>query len=182
LAAVDLASRILRRFSHRHFGAQQLFTENTLTVILPLLLETKLNTLVLVLRLWAVVIAANLAVTFLFALCIGHAAIFSDQIRQSLYQIGLEHLGSSFGIVLLRAIFAEWLIALMLWLLPGAEQSRVVIIIIITYLVGLAGFNHIVAGSTTMFFLVVTKRASWEEFGTHRGCMTVLLPSRDGSG
>ena len=60
----------------------------------------------------------------------------------------------------MRAIFAGWLIALMVWLLPGAESARVAIIIIVTYLVGISGFNHIVAGSTTMFVLMVTKSIS----------------------
>lgn len=44
----------------------------------------------------------------------------------------------------------------MVWLLPGAESARISITIIITYLVGLGGLNHIIAGSTTMLFLVVT--------------------------
>jgi formate-nitrite transporter family protein len=52
----------------------------------------------------------------------------------------------------------------MVWLLPGAESARVSIIIIVTYLVGISGFSHIVAGSTTMFFLLVTKAISWNVF------------------
>jgi formate/nitrite transporter FocA (FNT family) len=42
--------------------------------------------------------------------------------------------------------FAGWLIALMVWLLPGAEWARVSIVIILTYLIGISGFNHIIAG------------------------------------
>jgi formate/nitrite transporter FocA (FNT family) len=61
----------------------------------------------------------------------------------------------------MRAIFAGWLIALMVWLLPAAETARVSIIIIVTYLIGIGGFNHIIAGSTTMFYLVVTHSISW---------------------
>src|ERR1700688_489287 len=49
---------------------QQLFTENTLTVVLPLLLRKDLTTLLRMLRLWGVVIGGNLVRTFLFALCI----------------------------------------------------------------------------------------------------------------
>lgn len=64
----------------------------------------------------------------------------------------------------MRAIFAGWLIALMVWLLPGAESARVGIIIIITYLIGISGFNHVIAGSTTMFFLIVTKFISWKVY------------------
>jgi formate/nitrite transporter FocA (FNT family) len=44
---------------------------------------------------------------------------------------------------------------------------RVSIIIIITYLVGLGGFNHVVAGSTIMFFLIVTNATSWASYLVH---------------
>ena len=142
-------------------GRQQLFTENTLTVVLPLLLRKDLSTLLRVLRLWAVVLSANLVGTFLFALCVARIGIFDAHTRQCLTQIGFDHLGAGFGIVLIRAIFAGWLIALMVWVLPGAESARVSIIIIITYLVGISGFSHIIAGSTTMFFLLATKSISW---------------------
>jgi formate-nitrite transporter family protein len=142
-------------------GRQQLFTENTVTVVLPLLLRKDVSTLWRMLRLWGVVLTANLVGTFLFALCVGKVNLFDSQIQQCLTQIGASHLGASFGIVLVRAIFAGWLIALMVWLLPAAESARVSIIIIITYLIGIAGFNHIIAGSTTMFYLIVTGSISW---------------------
>jgi formate/nitrite transporter FocA (FNT family) len=135
-------------------GRQQLFTENTLTVVLPLLLRKNLSTLWRMLRLWAVVLTANLVGTFLFALCVARIDLFDIRTQQSLTEIGNAHLGAGFGITLMRSIFAGWLIALMVWLLPAADSARVSVIIIITYLVGIGGFNHIIAGSTTMFFLV----------------------------
>jgi formate/nitrite transporter FocA (FNT family) len=46
-------------------GRQQLFTENTLTVILPLLARKDAATLLRVLRLWGIVLSANLVGTFL---------------------------------------------------------------------------------------------------------------------
>jgi formate-nitrite transporter family protein len=142
-------------------GRQQLFTENTLTVVLPLLIRKDLATLLRMLRLWAVVLVANLVGTFLFALCVGKIHIFDAHTQQCLAEIGREHIGAGFGIVLVRAVFAGWLIALMVWLLPAAESARVSIVIIITYLIGIGGFNHVIAGSTTMFFLVVTGSISW---------------------
>lgn len=137
-------------------GRQQLFTENTLTVVLPLLLRKDLKTLWRMLRLWAVVLSGNLLGTSLFALCIAKIHVFDPATQASLAAIGAAHLGSTFGVVILRAVFAGWLIALMVWLLPAAESARVSIIIITTYLIGLGGFNHIIAGSTTMFYLVAT--------------------------
>jgi formate/nitrite transporter FocA (FNT family) len=157
-------------------GRQQLFTENTLTVVLPLLIRKDLATLLRMLRLWAVVLSANLVGTFLFALCIGKIEVFDAHTQQCLAEIGNGHLGASFWIVLVRAIFAGWLIALMVWLLPAAESARVSIIIIITYLIGIAGFNHVIAGSTTMFFLVVTHSISW---GTY--VLQFFLPTLAGN-
>ena len=145
-------------------GRQQLFTENTLTVVLPLLLSKDLSTLLRMLRLWVIVLAGNLVGTFLFTLCLGRISLFDAHTQQCLTGIGIEHIGASFGIVLVRAVFAGWLIALMVWLLPGAESARVSIIIIVTYLIGISGFNHIIAGSTTMIFLVVTKIISWQTY------------------
>jgi formate/nitrite transporter FocA (FNT family) len=148
-------------------GRQQLFTENTLTVVLPLLVKKNLSTLILMLRLWGTVLAANLLGTFLFALCLAKTRLFDAATQQALAAIGAGHVGAGFGTVLLRAIFAGWLIALMVWLLPAAESARVSIIIIVTYLVGISGFNHIIAGSTTMFFLICTHSISWGAYLLH---------------
>ncbi|MFZ3264316.1 MAG: formate/nitrite transporter family protein [Terriglobales bacterium] len=143
-------------------GRQQLFTENTLTVVLPFLVRKDRETLMRMLRLWIVVLSCNLLGTFLFALCIAKTGLFDAHTQQCLTEIGASHLGVGFGTVVVKAIFAGWLIALMVWLLPAAESARVSIIIIVTYLVGIGGFNHIIAGSTTMFFLIVTSYISWK--------------------
>ncbi|MCU1241868.1 MAG: formate/nitrite transporter family protein [Candidatus Acidoferrum typicum] len=137
-------------------GRPQLYTENTLTVILPLLLRKNASTLASVARLWGVVLLSNPVGTFLFALCIGKIAVFNPHVQQTLIQVSQEGSGDAFWVALTRAVFAGWLIALMVWLLPGAESSRVGIIIIVTYLIGLGGFHHIIAGSNENFFLVVT--------------------------
>lgn len=155
-------------------GRQQLFTENTLTVVLPLLLRKDMATLLRMLRLWGVVLSANLVGTFLFALCLAKVALFDAHTQQSFTQIGASHMGAGFGTILVRSIFAGWLIALMVWLLPGAESARVSIIIILTYLVGVSGFNHIVAGSTTMFFLVLTQFITWKMYVLHFFLPTLL--------
>jgi formate/nitrite transporter FocA (FNT family) len=142
-------------------GRQQLFTENTLTPILPLLNKPSGATLWRVARLWAIVLATNLIGAFAFALVIGHTAVFRPPVREAFAQIGAEAVDGSFGTILLRAIFAGWLIALMVWLLPGAETARLMIIIIITFLVGLAAFAHIIAGSVEVFYVMTTGHVSW---------------------
>ena len=128
-------------------GRQQLFTENTLTPILPLLQHRDAKTFANVGRLWSIVLLANL----IGAAAVGAAAVltpaFDDEVRRSFLEIGHEELSRGFGVTLLRGVFAGWLIALMVWLMPFAETSRLWVIIGVTYLVGLGGFAHIIAGA-----------------------------------
>jgi len=49
-------------------GRQQLYTETTLTVVLPLLSRRDMKTALSLLRLWGIVLLANLVGTYLFAL------------------------------------------------------------------------------------------------------------------
>jgi formate/nitrite transporter FocA (FNT family) len=65
---------------------------------------------------------------------------------------------------LLSGVFAGWLIALMVWLLPFAETGRVTIIILITYLIGLGGFAHIIAGSVNAFYILLAGKISTSAF------------------
>lgn len=153
-------------------GRQQLFTENTLTAILPLLARKEAAMLGRVLRLWVVVLAGNLSGTFLFALCLAKVSLLDPRTQSVLQEIGQAHFGSTFWIIVVKAIFAGWLIALMVWLLPGAESAKVSIIILITYLIGLAEFNHVIAGSTTTLFLVVNGSIRWSTYLGH-----FLLPT-----
>jgi formate-nitrite transporter family protein len=142
-------------------GRQQLFTENTLTPILPLLNKPSGETFWRVARLWLVVLTTNLVGALIFAWVVGHTAVFRPAVRDAFTAIGREAMDGTFGTILLRAIFAGWLIALMVWLLPGAETSRPMIIIILTFLVGLGGLAHIVAGAVEVFYLLATGATSW---------------------
>ena len=142
-------------------GRQQLFTENTLTPILPLLKEKRLSTAVHVARLWTVVLLANL----LGAFCIGYAAArlnaFDTDVQANFVTIGAEALKHDFTTTLVRAVFAGWLIALMVWLLPFAESARIWVIVIITYIVGLGHFSHIIAGAVETFAAAAAGEAEW---------------------
>ena len=128
-------------------GRQQLFTENTLTPILPLLQHRDAKTFANVARLWSIVLVANL----IGAAAVGAVAVltpaFDADVQRSFLEIGRTELAPGFGVTLLRGIFGGWLIALMVWLMPFAETSRLWVIIGVTYLVGLGGFAHIIAGA-----------------------------------
>lgn len=135
-------------------GRQQLFTENTLTVVLPFLERRDVRTLANVARLWAVVLAANVAGALLFSWAIGSRGLFPPEIRRAFEELGREAVAGSFGTLLLRAVFGGWLIALTVWLLPAAANARVLVVVIVTYVVGLGHFAHAIAGSVEALYLV----------------------------
>lgn len=133
-------------------GRQQLFTENPLTPVIHVLREGRLAVLLDALRMWVVVLAANVLDTAIFGIGLYHAAVFAAAQDATLISVAGETLARGFRDTFVSAIFAGWLIALMLWLLPAAEIAPVGVIIIITYLVGLGGFSHIIAGSAIAFY------------------------------
>lgn len=135
-------------------GRQQLFTENTLTVILPLLVRRDARTFGQVARLWAIVLFANILGTVVIAWVLGNTDLFHADVRSAFNEIAREAGGAPFWTVVLRGIFGGWLIALMVWLLPHAESARVLVIVAVTYVVGLGGFSHIIVGSVEQAYLV----------------------------
>lgn len=156
-------------------GRQQLFTENTLTAILPLLRHHNSHNLKQVLRLWMVVLLANLIGALLFAFVLGRTELFQSDVRAAFTSIAHESLSGNWALILLRGVFAGWLIALMVWMLPAAESLRPIIVILMTYLVALGGFAHIIAGSVDALYLVFTNGASWAEY------LGWLLPTLGGN-
>jgi formate/nitrite transporter FocA (FNT family) len=135
-------------------GRQQLFTENTLTPILPLLTRWNFATARQVLRLWVAVLLANMIGAFIFAALLAWPPVVSPEVYAASGQIAREMLAPSIGEHFIRAIFAGWLIALVVWLLPFAETARVFVIIIVTYVIGIGHFDHVIAGSVTLFFAI----------------------------
>lgn len=142
-------------------GRQQLFTENTLTVIIPLLARRNLATLIQVIRLWITVLVSNIAGAHIIAWVLANTEAFDPQVRKALADIGRESAALGFGEALLRGVFAGWLIATVVWLLAAADARRLAIIAIPTYIVGIAGFPHIIAGSIETLFLVMSGETSW---------------------
>ncbi|WP_439620695.1 formate/nitrite transporter family protein [Gemmata sp.] len=142
-------------------GRQQLFTENTLTPVLPLLKRRERATAANLLRLWAVVLAANLLGALAVALAVTHGDAFGPADRAAFAEIGRRALAPGFGEVVARGVFAGWLIALMVWLLPFAESGRVWVIIVLSYVVGVGEFSHVIAGSAEVFAAAAAGGASW---------------------
>jgi formate-nitrite transporter family protein len=134
---------------------QQLFTENTITVVLPVVAEPSLAKLVRLGRLWGIVFVANMVGTLFAALFCSFTPALTPQLHDALLQVSRDVITGGPIQMGFRAIPSGFLIAAMVWLIPSAEGAQFLVITMMTYLIAIGGFAHIVAGSVEAFLLVV---------------------------
>jgi len=147
-------------------GRQQLFTENTLTAVLPFLDKRDWSTFWRVVRLWAVVLVGNLVGAHVAAWALGNTPAFSQDVQHHFSELSHEALQPGFGGIVLRGIFAGWIIALLVWILAALEGDGFGVIFLLTWLVAAGSFSHIIAGSVEVLFLVMTGQLPYVQFWT----------------
>lgn len=133
----------------------QLFTENTITVVLPVLAEPSREGFLGIARLWSIVFAANMVGTFVTAALAVHGGILSPPILEAILDISHHLAEIPPGKALLLGIPSGFFIAALVWMLPSAKGSELAIIIMFTWLIAAGGFTHVVAGSNEIFTLVL---------------------------
>jgi len=143
---------------------QQLFTENTLTAVLPVMSEPTLHNVGRLGRLWGVVLVGNLLGTMLVAYVILHLPLFDAKTDAKFIEIGSKVMQSDAGGMFAKGIVSGWMIATMVWMLPAAESAKIWVIVLITYLMALGDFTHIVVGSLEVAYLVFAGEATWSQF------------------
>lgn len=136
-------------------GGTQLFTEHTATSVYPVL--DNRSSFGKLFRLWTTVLGGNLAGAFLSGLLLSRTEQII-QAREGYLNIA-EHLVSSptFPLVL-SALLAGWLMAQGAWLVLAARStsSQILCIYIVTFLIGIGGLHHSIAGSVeimTAYFI-----------------------------
>ena len=75
-------------------------------------------------RLWAIVLAANLAGTLFAALFLQLHPCPSDEIYDEMVAISRDLLDFSWWDMVFRAVASGFLMAAMVWLMPGAERPN----------------------------------------------------------
>ncbi|HET7565925.1 MAG TPA: formate/nitrite transporter family protein [Gemmatimonadaceae bacterium] len=141
----------------------QLFTENTLEPVIPLLTRLNRATLFRVLRLWVIVLAGNLIGTLAIALILAHTDVVNTELDTALLSFAAKGIAGGFWFTFYRAIFAGWLIALLAWLVAStrATGAQIVLIWLTTAPISAFGFRHSIAGSSEAFYLAASGGTSW---------------------
>ena len=143
---------------------QQLFTENTLTAVLPIMSKPTLKNVGRLLRLWTVVLVGNLMGTLLVAYVMLHLPIFDTQTDKAFLEIGRKVMENDASQMFAKGIISGWMIATMVWMIPSMESAKMWIIILITYLMALGDFTHIVVGTAEVSYLVFAGELAWKDF------------------
>lgn len=136
----------------------QLFTENTITAVLPLAMRPSLGKLSRMGRLWGLVLAANLAGTLSAALFCTFTAVVPPDVRDGMLSVSQMSVSHTPLQIFFKAIAAGFLIAALVWLLPSADATQLQVIVLMTYLIAVGGFAHVIAGSFEGFMLVLGGR------------------------
>lgn len=128
----------------------QLFTEHTATAVYPVL--EKKASLSSLIRLWGVVLAGNLIGTLVSSILISSA----DNVivaRAGILEVSSHLIHFSFSEVFISAILAGWLMAQGGWLILATPpaSSQIICIYIVTFIIGLGGLHHSIAGSAEIF-------------------------------
>jgi formate/nitrite transporter FocA (FNT family) len=143
---------------------QQLFTENTLTAVLPIMSKPTLGNFGRLLRLWGVVLVGNLCGTLLVAYVMLELPIFDSKTDEAFLDIGRKVMENDASQMFAKGIVSGWMIATMVWMIPSMESAKMWIIILITYLMALGDFTHIVVGSLEVGYLVFAGELPWKDF------------------
>ena len=146
---------------------QQLFTENTLTVVLPLISAPSWRKLGLMLRLWGLVFVANIVGIALFALAVAKLPLFPPRVDDAIVALGTTLMSYSVPQMFVKAVAGGWIIATMVWLMPASESSRLWIIVGLTWLIAAASLVHVIGSAGEVFFLAFAGRLPWPEIFWH---------------
>ena len=156
-------------------GRLQLFTENTITAVLPLLADWSGAKLAHTARLWAVVLSANVVGTTLTAALVTWFGMFPEVYVGAMLEVAGHFAANSPLEAFLFGIPAGFLVAAIVWVMPNAEGAKFSIVVWLTYLIGVGGLTHVVVGSAEVALLLLHGSIGIA------GALGVLLPTLAGN-
>lgn len=149
-------------------GRSDLFTEHTTLAILPVLDGRK--HVPELMRVWGVIYAGNLVGAAFFSALFIQFVGMTERFDDTVFAYYGEKMTSDYvGGQFMGAIFAGWLMGLLAWMVTSSTEtiSRIAAVTIITFVIGLGGLPHCIAGAVGMF-------CAWFSEGTTVGFMDVV--------
>lgn len=133
-------------------GRSELFTEHTALAILPVL--SRRVSLKRLFGLWGIVYLGNLAGGYVFSFLITYIGQDTGAVSHEAFShIAHEMTKHDWSTILLSALLAGWMMGLLGWLVTSAQDtiSRILVVILITFTIGMGGLHHCIVGSIEVF-------------------------------
>lgn len=153
-------------------GRMQLFTESTITAMLPLVSKPSGDALFRTLRLWGVVLGANLCGTAIGGAAIAFGLLGNGGAHEAMIAVAMPITEFTWWGTFANAIPAGFLIAILAWSLPNAREQSLFVIFAIGWVVAIGGFSHSIVGSVEAFLLMFGG-----ETGVARTLFGMILPA-----
>ncbi|MEE1876960.1 formate/nitrite transporter family protein [Altererythrobacter litoralis] len=154
----------------------QLFTENTITPVLPTIANPSARNVGNLGRVWGISLLANFIGTAIMALMFAKTPMVTPETLQSMLSISQEVADLSFTESLVKGLPSGLLIAALVWMRPSSGESFLGLILLVTYVIAVGGFTHVVVGSCEIFLLAWTGQGSLGEM-----MLTNVLPTLIGN-
>jgi len=136
-------------------GRMQLFTENTITTVLPVMHNPVAAMFQRMLALWCIVLGANVIGAFVVATAFAYGSFIPVELIPAITELSEHATGFTASEGFQRGIPAGLLVAAIVWMLPESEGFGFFVILVFTWLIAAGDFTHIVAGTVEMAFLMV---------------------------
>ena len=157
-------------------GRLQLFTESTLSAVIPVATHPSVRNLGRLLRLWVLVLASNLIGTLFIAWATSASLIGSPEQHAAMLDVSRKLLEHDWLATLKLGIPAGFLIAAVPWTMPAAEGQGFWVVLVFTYAIAVGGFTHSVAGSGEAWLLAIAGEVSFVQAG-----VALILPALIGN-
>jgi formate-nitrite transporter family protein len=136
----------------------QLFTEQTIVTVLPVMAASSWPKLWGMARLWTIVFAANMIGTFVTAAVNAKLRLVSPDLLASMLAVSAPLLHKSPLDVLAQAVPAGFIIASVAWIRAAITNGEFWVVLTLTYVIALGEFTHVIAGSAETFLLLFAER------------------------
>ena len=141
-------------------GRMQLFTESTVTAMLPLVNHPTIDAAGRTARLWGIVLVANLIGTALAAAAFALLPLGDDALRAGMLEVAGKVMEHGPLQTFANAVPAGFLIAIVAWTLPNAREQAFFVVFGIVYVVAIGAFSHSVVGSSETFLLLFSGKVT----------------------
>lgn len=136
-------------------GRLQLFTENTITPVLPICHAPTRRNFAALARNWSVVLTANIVGVSVFAAFLMWLPSIPEEMRKAVVELGRHSVDGGFFVTMTKGVGAGFLIAALVWVNANTRGASLAVVFVVTYVIALCEFSHVIAGTMEIASLVM---------------------------